>query len=70
MRQPLEGALPENIRATQNERNNALNMLETLLEFKQRPLVIRQLIPAHKELIRPRASLRMTAIATEQQEAA
>ena len=67
MRPTYEGALPHAIRAVIDDLNDAILHLDTLLEFDHSPLVIRQLIPAAKELTQARASLGMAAIAAEQE---
>ena len=67
MRPEFTGSLPENIRAVIDELSNSLNLLDELLEYKHDALIVRQLVPAQKELNKARASLGLAAIAAEQQ---
>ena len=59
--------MPENIRAVIDELSNSLNLLDELLEYEHDALIVRQLVPAQKELNKARASLGLAAIAAEQQ---
>ncbi len=45
-----------------------IEMLEELMEFNHDALVVRQLMPAQKELTRERTSLGLAAVAAEQLE--
>ena len=67
MRPEFTGSLPENIRAVIDELSNSLNLLDELLEYEHDALIVRQLVPAQKELNKARASLGLAAIAAEQQ---
>ena len=70
MRPQFEGSLPDNIRAVITDLNGTISQLETILEFEHDALIIRQLMPAHRELVKARASLELGAIAAGQQESA
>ena len=66
-REPFEGSLPDNLRAVQSELDSALKLLEVLLEFQLPPLTAQNLLPAHRQLIKARASLGMAALAAQQE---
>ena len=68
MRPKFTGSLPENIRAVIDELSNSLNLLDELLEYEHNGLIVRQLVPAQRELNKARASLGLAAIAAEQLE--
>ena len=68
MRPEFTGSLPSSIRAVIDHLNHSIDLLDELMEFNHDALVVRQLMPAQKELTRARASLSMAAIAAEQQE--
>jgi len=68
MRPKFTGSLPENIRAVIDELSNSLNLLDELLEYEHNGLIVRQLVPAQRELNKARASLGLAAIAAEQME--
>ena len=68
MRPQYEGSLPESVRCINDELQSVINHLETLLEFEHSTLVIRQLIPAARELTQARASLGMAAVAAEMEQ--
>ena len=68
MRPKFEGSLPHNVRAVIDDLNSRIHQLEALLEFEHNVLVIRQLRPAHGELVKARASLGLAAVAAEQVE--
>ena len=70
MRPKFEGSLPHNVRAVIEDLNSTINLLECLLEYEHQALVIRQLRPAHGELINARASLALAAVAADRVEAA
>ena len=58
----------ENIRAVIDELSNSLNLLDELLEYEHKGLMLRQLVQAQKELNKACSSLGLAAIAAEQLE--
>ena len=68
MRPEFSGSLPKNIRSVIDQLSHSIDMLEELMEFNHDALVVRQLMPAQKELTRERTSLGLAAVAAEQLE--
>ena len=68
MRPEFSGSLPKNSRSVIDQLSHSIDMLEELMEFNHDALVVRQLMPAQKELTRERTSLGLAAVAAEQLE--
>ena len=68
MRPKYEGSLPDEIRSVIDRLDVAIHHMDLLLEFDHSALIVRQLLPASKELVKARASLGMARIAAEQEE--
>jgi len=68
MRPEFSGSLLKNSRSVNDQPSHSVEMLEELMEFNHDALVVRQLMPAQKELTRERTSLGLAAVAAEQLE--
>ena len=67
MRPKYTGSLPDEIRTVIDRLDVAIDHMDQWLEFDHSALIVRQLLPAHKELTKARATLGMARIAAEQE---
>ena len=67
MRPEFEGDLAHSIETVQDDLICTLEALQTLLQYEHDALIVRQLIPAQRELHNARKSLAVAVIAAEQQ---